>query len=251
MLFGSVGCADSRLAEEELLAFRGDLDAYRVAVETIHTAPSLGTELTGDNRQRISRRLPVIMELAKRLDLPDSERISDWNYVGKIYEAISAVDELIGIIQQVELVERIFGPEGPRLSAASLHPWVWGVAAGLWDNGFYRLAVQEAATLLLDSHLPAKLGVPRGSITADPAKAFSLDPPAPDQPRLRLDRYAEGSDDWKSLHEGAKFLGMTCRKLIRNLTVHDTDHLDEYIALESLAILSAFARLLEAAVVVT
>jgi hypothetical protein len=52
----------------------------------------------------------------------------------------------------------IMGPDGPQLSAARLHPWVWEHATQLWADGHRRAAVEAAATALFDSHIPAKLG---------------------------------------------------------------------------------------------
>ena len=49
-------------------------------------------------------------------------------------------------------------------------------------------------------------------------------------------------DDWNSAHDGAKYLGMACQKYIRNLSSHGVE-LEEHVALEQLATLSLYARL--------
>lgn len=49
------------------------------------------------------------------------------------------------------------------MAATQLHPWVWEVAARLWDNGHRKEAVDAAASALFDHQLPAKLGIPRGT----------------------------------------------------------------------------------------
>ena len=49
--------------------------------------------------------------------------------------------------------------------------WVWGPAAGLWDDGHYPEAVKAAASRLLDVEWPAKLSLDRGAWTV--SEAFS------------------------------------------------------------------------------
>ncbi len=132
-----------------------------------------------------------------------------------------------------------------------MHPWVWGVAASLWDDGYRREAVQAAATAVFDSHLPAKLGVPKGVQPRDLANAFSTDPPTATQPRLRLPDYTPGDKDWTSAHDGAKFLGFACAAGVRNLTTHSVDQPVEQVALEALAALSLFSRWSDEATVET
>lgn len=63
-------------------------------------------------------------------------------------QARKAIVEAIAILAQREELAEIVGPVGPRLSASELHQVVWGAAAGLWDDGHFRQAVQTAASAL-------------------------------------------------------------------------------------------------------
>ena len=118
----------------------------------------------------------------------------------------------------------------------------------LWDNGYRREAVQAGATALFDQHLPAKLEVPGPPSAKDRVgQVFSTDPPSPGKPRLRLDDYPEPSPNRTSQHEGAKFFGMGCAQLIRNLATHTGAQPDEQSALEQLAALNGLARLIDRA----
>jgi len=82
------------------------------------------------------------------------------------------------------------------------------------------------------------------------SQAFTPDPPQPGKPRLRLDDYPDPSPNWTSQHDGAKFFGMGCAQLIRNLATHTGAQPDEQNALEELAALSGLARLIDRAKVV-
>jgi Protein of unknown function (Hypoth_ymh) len=81
--------------------------------------------------------------------------------------------------------------------------------------------------------------------------AFSTDAPTAGNPRLRLNDYPAPSQNWTSQHEGARFFGMGCAQLIRNLATHVGSQPDEQTALEQLASLSLFARLVDRANKVT
>lgn len=153
--------------------------------------------------------------------------------------------QLVSMIERREELAEKLGPTGPMLSAAQMHKWVWSAAAGLWNDGHRRAAVQQAAVALLDGHLPAKLEVAKTQ--AEPATAFGSDEPRAGSPRLRLPGFTKGTQDWTSAHDGAKFLGMACQKLVRNLTSHGAGELEEQAALEQLAMVSQFARLVDSA----
>jgi hypothetical protein len=238
---------DFDAALEEITGFREDLEA--VSQSIVFESPGMPQPATVAVKKRISERLPMIMAIADELRLPHTDRIREWNNFSGTFEAIHACNELVGIIANRERLEQIMGPTGPRLSASAMHRWVWSAAAELWDDGHPRPAVQQAATALFDGHLPAKLKLSKGAGGTDPSSAFSDKPPAIGSPRLRLPQYPDDGQDRTSAHEGARFLGMACQKLVRNLTTHSHESLDEDIALEYLAMLSAFARLVDEAIV--
>lgn len=164
---------------------------------------------------------------------------------------MDAARQLAGLLSSIDEAEQILGPVGPKLAAANLHPWIWNAAVDLWDDGHRREAVQAAAQALFDNHMPAKLGVPSRGAKDLVAMAFSTDPPTAGNPRLRLNDYQEPSQNWTSQHGGARFFGMGCAQLIRNLATHVGSQPDEQPALEQLAALSLFARLVDRANKVT
>jgi Protein of unknown function (Hypoth_ymh) len=149
-----------------------------------------------------------------------------------------------GLIESEQRLAAILEPIGPRLAARGLHPTVWNAAATLWDGRHYREAISAAGTGI-DLALQAKLG--RNDVTGTPLiqEAFSADPPKAGRPRLRFNRYERDTQDWTNAHEGARHLGVGCMMRIRNLTTHSLDQPQEGEALEQLAALSVFARLLD------
>jgi hypothetical protein len=207
------------------------------------------------SNDQVHEQLPLIRQIAARSDTELHAKLEDgitggtygWPYHG----VLQTSQQLAGLLNSVEEAEQILGPVGPKPAAASLHPWIWNAAVSLWDDGHLREAVQAAAVALFDSHLPAKLGVPAGRSAKDlAAQAFSADPPAAGSPRLRLADYPEASASWISQHEGARFFGMGCAQLIRNLVTHGAQP-DEQTALEQLASLSLLARLIDRAKKIT
>jgi hypothetical protein len=200
----------------------------------------------------VQKQLPVIMRIAARADGDLTVMLKSVSAGWPYDRTLEAAQQLAGLLSSAEEIERILGPAGPKLAAAELHPWIWDAAVHLWDDGHYREAVQAAAQALFDSHLPAKLGVaPARSARDLLAQAFLTEPPTAANPRLRLADYPDSSATWTSQHEGARFFGMGCAQLIRNLATHDGMKPDEQVALEQLASLSLLARLVDRAKVVT
>jgi Protein of unknown function (Hypoth_ymh) len=99
--------------------------------------------------------------------------------------------------------------------------------------------------------MPAKLGVPSRGAKDLVAMAFSTDPPTAGNPRLRMNDYSKKSQNWTSQHEGARFFGMGCAQLIRNLATHVGSQPAEQTAPRQLAALSLFTRLVHRANKVT
>jgi hypothetical protein len=154
---------------------------------------------------RITEGLPLVEKLALAIDerLAALLRIPDPVFQNK--NKLTACLELRGIIQTQEETVEILGPQGPKLAAEDLHPWIWDHAAQLWSDGHRRAAVQAAATALFDSHVPAKLDRQRDRRGGADlmGQAFSTRPPEPGAPRLRFTEIPEGTPEWTSAHEGA------------------------------------------------
>ncbi|SDD15714.1 TIGR02391 family protein [Glycomyces harbinensis] len=165
-------------------------------------------------------------------------------YGGHPYtQARNAIVEAIAILAQREELAEILGPVGPRLSAAELHPVIWGAAAGLWDDGHHRAAVQTASTALegtLQAIATPALSGENLSIL------FSLTDPTESSPRLRIQDVDPASKTWKSAHEGALALVRGAFMGIRNLVSHPQwPEPTEAEALEMLAVLSYMAHLVD------
>lgn len=156
----------------------------------------------------------------------------------------SAVAVVEGAIHELELG----APIEPQFSPTTLHPWIAGATAGLWDSGHHRQAVDEA-TRAIEVRLKALVG---GHQTGTPlvTDAFSPAPPRQGEKRLRFPGFEEGTPAWTNAHEGAMAFGRGCMMRIRNLPEHNEVEWDEPECLESLAALSLLARWIEAAEVV-
>jgi hypothetical protein len=148
--------------------------------------------------------------------------------------------ELRGALSNAEEAAAIVGPAGPRLAAASLHAWVWNAAVDLWGGAHYRNAVLDAYTKV-ETMTKAKTDRDESG-KALWSEVFSLNAPSPDRHRLRFPNLTEGTDRYRSAHEGAMQLGMACAQGIRNWAAHSSDGADEQVALEYLATLSVLAR---------
>ncbi len=215
-----------------------------------------GEQITWSEVQReILRLQPLIEDIAREVDPAEDvnrfERTtyhSKWNWGS----ALDATERLIGILKGREDHDAIFGPKGPMLAAEGLHKWVWAAAVNLWDDGHFKQAVGTAAAAV-EQQAQIKLQRPDLNGSSLFTKAFTTDPPKPNEPRLRFvhieERAGSGkpSLEWKSAHEGAMSFGRGCFQGIRNLTAHGTSELTEQQALEYLAALSVLARWVDAA----
>lgn len=147
-----------------------------------------------------------------------------------------------------ELNERLGGGGGPRLSAPTLHPWVWDAARSLWQSRHYREAVLAAARRV-NSETQAKVERRDISETDLFKQSFSDDPPTDRALRLR----PAGDDDGKtalSHRRGIRAFAEGCYAGIRNPGSHDEGSLDEQAALEQLAAFSVLARWVDDASVI-
>ena len=158
-------------------------------------------------------------------------------------QARVAIVEAIAILAQREELDEIIGPVGPRLAASDLHPIIWGAAAGLWDDGHLRAAVQTASTAL--EGILQNIAGP-GISGVNLASLFSTSDPRPASPRLRLRDVDSVSTTWSSAHEGAAALVRGAFMGVRNLMSHPgwpDPNTSE--ALEMLAVLSYVAHLVD------
>ena len=145
------------------------------------------------------------------------------------------------MLRREEELKENLGENAPELSAAKLHPWVWGGAKSLWQSGHYRSAVDDAIKKV-NAETQNKLGR-RDVGEADLFKqAFSLDPPSAGRPRLRRMQDTE-SPTYKNMQRGAMTLAEGIYAGIRNPFNHDDPKdIDEQLALEYLAAVSVLAR---------
>jgi hypothetical protein len=148
------------------------------------------------------------------------------------------------LLRQAEIEEKL-GDNAPRLNAAHLHPWAWDGARSLWQSGHYREAVR-AACVKINAETQNKLGRLDISETDLFNHAFSLGPPQPGKPRLRL-MSDDGSPTFKNLHRGVRSFAEGCYAAIRNPISHTEGDLTEDEALEQLAALSVLARWVDTA----
>ncbi len=144
-------------------------------------------------------------------------------------------------LERQEEIRKNLGDDAPELSAANLHPWVWGGASSLWHSGHFREAV-EGAIRKLNAEMQNKLGRRDVSETDLVNQAFSEQPAAAKNPRLHR-MPDDGSKTFKSVQRGARTFAEGVFAGIRNPLAHQTDQeMPEQQALEYLAALSVLAR---------
>ena len=163
------------------------------------------------------------------------------------YGAITVTNRLIGILEQQDDYQQIFGPAGPTLAAIGLHRWVWDAAASLWDGGHYDSAVHAAYKAV---ERQTQVSISRLDLDGKAlyGQAFSTKDPSQGEKRLRFPdiNRTEEPKRWTSAHEGDRNLGMGCAQGIRNPQAHPSPDITEQEALEQLAALSVLARWVDA-----
>ena len=158
-------------------------------------------------------------------------------------EAKAAVDRGLGVLADQEEIAARLIPDAPTLLADRLHPWVWDSARTLWESRHYRQAVQAAATSL---NAKVQDNVNRRDVSDDKLiqEAFGQNEPEPGKPRLRVPGVLT-DESVRSRQRGVLQLGLACTWAIRNPATHDDEEWEEQLALERLAALSVFARLVD------
>jgi len=146
----------------------------------------------------------------------------------------------LGVIQTEAETRAMLGPAAPTMTADALHPEVWIMAAGLWEAGHFRVAVQKAATHLNGS-IQDKVNRRDVSDRELVQQAFSTAPPQPGKPRLW---WPGNSTDRTvvSMREGILTFSQGVFLAIRNVTTHTTEELPRQQAFEMLAAISLLAR---------
>ncbi len=202
-----------------------------------------------------NERLPLIQSISLKLYPTAKNAVGKWAAApagANRVPWIGTKEHLLqvrGFLSQRDDYQAVFTPQGPRLSASALHPWVWDAAKHLWAQGHHRNAVGNAATQL-EVILKNKLGRSDVSGAALIGEAFSLTDPKPGKARLRFTGLNPASEGFRSAQKGALHLGQGCFEGIRNWAAHSMDDEDEQTALEYLAALSVFARWVDQADVV-
>jgi uncharacterized protein Ymh len=155
--------------------------------------------------------------------------------------AKNAALRALGLVKSGAEAKERMRPDAPKLAADQLHEWVWAAARPMWEAGSYSTAVLWAAQSI-NTRLQQKLNRQEISDATLCGEAFSTDEPKPGRPRLRFDG-DRTSETWKSLQEGAGFLGRGCFRAMRNPVAHNHQHpVNQQEALEELAALSRLAR---------
>lgn len=197
----------------------------------------------------IKARMPIVEQVADRAwpewrqYLPRRGSMS-WEYAPLLDIARQTVAQLQ---RQHELAENL-GDVGPSFHASGLHRDVWEAAQAPWRNEHFGDAVRAAARTV-NAQLQMRVGRRDQSDAKLVGESFSLKPPIEGQPRLRL-MEEDGSDTYRSLHEGAASFGRGCFMAIRNVLNHEYGPVadpPQQEALEYLAALSVLARWIERA----
>jgi hypothetical protein len=182
-----------------------------------------------------------------RTEVPASgnQRINRW------YQHREAAQRADAALQRDAEIRERLGDAAPRLSAASLHSWVWSAAQALWRDGHIREAVTAAARKV-NRETQNKVGRRDVTETALFQSIFSKDEPKPEQPRLRL-MTDDGSDTFRSVQRGGAAFAEGCYAGIRNPNSHEDGlpELPQHEALEQLAAFSVLARWVDTATLAT
>ena len=219
-----------------------ELEAFQAACER-HSIASNDSTYT----DAISR-MPIVEMVADRA-WPDWRAHLDVRPHRQAYRPMLTIAaKTLVLLKRKDEIEANLGEMGPSLSAATMHRDVWDASKSLWRNGHFGEAVSAAAKSV-NAALQNKVGRRDSSDMKLVSECFSLDAPKPGAPRLRL-MPNDGSDTYKSMHEGALAFGRGCFMGIRNVLAHEYGQLaepPEGVALHYLAAFSVLARWIDQA----
>jgi hypothetical protein len=151
----------------------------------------------------------------------------------------------IAQLERGEEVAARLGDTAPRLSAGTMHPWIWDAARSLWGSG-HRAEAVRAASVKVNAEAQNKARVRDKSETALFNVVFnSSREPTASNPRFILPG-DDGGTTSDSVRRGARSFAEGCYAALRNPLSHDEAELSEAEALEQLAAFSILARWVEA-----
>lgn len=180
---------------------------------------------------------------------------SSWDMTGATLawemHQLGEVHRALGAIEQHDELRAHWTDDEPAIDVdpRELHPWVWHAAQDLWASDHWGEAV-EAAIKVVDVKLQSRVGRRKPTGTSLVQQSFSKDPPKPNQPRLRV-HPDDGSDTYHSYQIGAMHLGEAVFMYWRNVLSHNPGGTSRQQALEGIATISAFARVVENAEIVS
>lgn len=182
--------------------------------------------------------LGTVRRIMQELDPSDTDELRPPSY-GMSNDTEFRVRRALGVLRDLEEVERQMAPDSPGLTADRLHPRVWTAASAIWDTGEYRVAVAQAA-LALSMHIKAlaESRLADGKLVSD---VLSPDPPRIGATRLQFPGDRD-DETWRSRQRGLHMLAQGAYAGIRNVSAHEDEPLEEHAALEYLAVLSVIAR---------
>ena len=191
------------------------LAAVRATGATVHQHYEAGRWLPHCSiapRARLGQ-LPAVAAIADQVWPQWRDQVPEAaGYASRYHRLFHVAQHLVVLLRQRQ--ELAAGRAGPALTLAGLHPQVADAALDPWRDGRFGAAV-AAAQARLGAMLQAKVGRPERPGAALLAGAFSLDPPEPGTPRLRL-AAAEPADrqggfaEPAGLYHGVRALGRAC-----------------------------------------
>lgn len=156
------------------------------------------------------------------------------------------VQQAIGALETRDETARIIGESSIRIHTGDLHPPVWSAARPHWNADLWGSAV-EAAAKAINSQLKAASERRDLSNTDLVRNSLSKNPVDERNPvRLRVHK-DDGTDTYVSIQEGTMHMGEAVFMLWRNFESHEETDTSREEAIEALAAMSHFARLVERA----
>lgn len=187
--------------------------------------------------------IPVAQVVEQILDrvLPDWRSALEPDAKGRWQQhREAALRAIVQIERQAEIDEKL-GDAAPKLSAASMHPWVWDAARSLWQSRHYSDAVR-AASVKVNAETQNKVGTRELSETKLFQQVFRNEPGKSAIAMLRLPG-DDGGTTAASVRRGVMAFAEGCYAALRNPISHDQQsELAEAEALEQLSAFSLLAR---------
>lgn len=204
--------------------------------------------MLGSSTSKIAAAAQVVEQILDRVT-PDWRANVSKDETGRWQQHREAAVRARAQLERQAEIEEKLGENAPRLSASTMHSWVWEAARSLWQSGHFGEAVR-AASVKVNAEAQNKVGRRDIAETDLFNQCFNDDPPKPGVPKLRL-RSDDGGKTAKSLRRGMRTFAEGCYAGIRNPLSHDPlVEMPEHEALEQLAAFSVLARWVDACDVV-